>query len=792
MALSLNSTTAAPALPSPRREPAHPSTGDDAQRRSRRSALPGWLLVAVIAVPTVAVVHRYGVGWRAIAGFGGYVVLGLAVPGTLVWRAVRRRSGSLAEDVPPGLAVGYAVEVLAYLPARAVGAPLLVLAAPIGICLAFLTVRRMRRYWRRDRDAELPPTGWLWSMALIVGLVLLFACLAYLRSWASTNGVNNHDLPFHLALMAELKHHFPPQTPWVAGEALTYHWFGYADVAATSWVTGIELETLQLRLSYLPMVAALPMLISVAARRLTGRWWPGPVAAAISCFGLAADPFSWPMVPGGFRPATTAFSPVDDGSFLRLGNWNSFSQTFAAVICVPLVIVLVDLLRGRDRNWRAWALLTLLVAVMTGAKATYLPILLAGLLAALVVRLATARRLDPDVLRCVGILLSALAFAHVVLYRGGSQGMVFDPFADLYRAAVVRAIGLPAAPLTGWAPAGLAVLTLLSWAGVWCGIAGLVPRRRWTDPAYALLLGMGLAGLGGLLAFSHPGNSQTWFIVAARPYLALAAAGGLAALVSAGRVTRRQGYCLLGAAVLGSGIGWLISLIGPERAPSIASDGGRHVFYAVAWPYLALVAATAVVGLALWRGGNRLALPRGLAPALLVVVVTAYGAPAAAERIVQPAEAVVRDGFAVQGPPILMPRGARVAGRWLRDHSDPDDLVATNAHCRRPWCTNLHFWFTAFAERRFLVEGWGFTEKANGWRQDGKPLPRHAPFWDPGKLADNDAIFRSPSRERVERLRQVYGVRWLLVDEATGAPSSELGRYATLRFRAGSCAVYEL
>ena len=32
----------------------------------------------------------------------------------------------------------------------------------------------------------------------------------------------------------------PPQVPWVAGEPLQYHWYGYLHLAATSWVTGIE------------------------------------------------------------------------------------------------------------------------------------------------------------------------------------------------------------------------------------------------------------------------------------------------------------------------------------------------------------------------------------------------------------------------------------------------------------------------------------------------------------------------------------------------------------------------
>jgi hypothetical protein len=760
-----------------------------------RRAGPGlhrWLPFVLVAGPTIVAVHHYGVGWRDIAAFGGYVALGIAVPGTLVWRAVQRRSRSLALDGPVGLAVGYAIEVLAYLPARAVGAPLLVLVAPVGVGGAFLAVRRLRRYWRTGPDAVHPPTWWRWSMAVIAGLVMLFACLAYMRAFASTYGVNNHDLPFHLAIMGEVRHHVPPQVPWVAGEPLHYHWFGYLDIAATSWVTGIETRTLQVRLSYLPMVAALPVLVAVAARRLTGRWWPGPVAAAVTCFGVAADPYSWPLVPGGFRPMMTGFSPVDDGAFLRLGNWNSFSQTFAAVICVPLVVVLVDLLRGRDRSWRAWGLFVALVAVIAGAKATYLPILLAGLLATLVVTLAVTRRLEPAAVAGAGVLAAATGFAHVVLFGGASQGMTFDPLGDVHRTPLATAIGLPAGPVTGGPLVELTALTLLCWAGVWAGVAGLLRARRWTDPAYALLLGMGVAGLAGLLAFSQPGNSQTWFIVAARPYLALAAAAGLAALVPAG-LTRRVGYGLLGAAALGAGCAWLVSGVGPAVAPSAMTAGVAAVMVAVGWPYLALVAATVTLGLALWVGGRRRVALRGLAPALLVAAVMAYGAPSAVAKLAQPVRAAVADSFAaVDGPPALMPRGTRVAGRWLRDHSGPDDLVATNVHCRQPGCTNLHLWFSAFTERRFLVEGWGFTDKANGWRRDGGPSSRYAPFWDGAKLADNDEIFRSPSRAAADRLRQRYGVRWLFVDETADGVSPDLGRHTTLRYRAGSCAVYEL
>src|SRR5206468_950340 len=101
------------------------------------------------------------------------------------------------------------------------------------------------------------------------------------------------DMMFQVALAGELKNHVPATIPWVQGEPLHYHWFLYPEVAATSWVTGLEPMTLLYRLTIMPMLAAIVVLVAVTARRVTGLWWTGPAALAVFLLSFAPDPFRW-------------------------------------------------------------------------------------------------------------------------------------------------------------------------------------------------------------------------------------------------------------------------------------------------------------------------------------------------------------------------------------------------------------------------------------------------------------------------------------------------------------------
>ncbi|MEU4836441.1 hypothetical protein, partial [Streptosporangium sp. NPDC023615] len=148
----------------------------------------------------------------------------------------------------------------------------------------------------------------------------------------------------------------------------------------------------------------------------------------------------------------------------------------------------------------------------------------------------------------------------------------------------------------------------------------------------------------------------------------------------------------------------------------------------------------------------------------------------------------------VTAPATAPPPGALAAGRWLRDHSRPDELVATNAHCR--WgmenpCDGRHFWVAALTERRVLVEGWTYTARNTARWRPGMPT-LHLPFWDAALIGLNDTVFSAPTAENVRLLRERHGVRWLLADEHRRTVSPDLGSLATLRFRSGAYAVYRL
>jgi hypothetical protein len=135
------------------------------------------------------------------------------------------------------------------------------------------------------------------------------------------------------------------------------------------------------------------------------------------------------------------------------------------------------------------------------------------------------------------------------------------------------------------------------------------------------------------------------------------------------------------------------------------------------------------------------------------------------------------------------------AARWLRDHSDPADLVATNVHCVSPppqQCWHLNFYLSAYSERRLLVESWAYEEYVDEFSSRTGAFPPTVEFWDPERLAMNDAAITAPTEQN---LAYVYrrGVRWLIVDRLYGRESDALADgLAELRYQTERMAIYHL
>jgi len=295
--------------------------------------------------------------------------------------------------------------------------------------------------------------------------------------------------------------------------------------------------------------------------------------------------------------------------------------------------------------------------------------------------------------------------------------------------------------------------------------------------------GVCVGAIGAVAIISNVALNQIYYLVAAVGAFGIAAALGIERLVP--DPPRSRGPVIAVLAALG--LGWLtVSLVralGPQSVPTIADARTLDIAVPVLMPLLALIVA-AVIAFAILRSLTpRVPWIRGSTGLLVVALVMGYSLPGVANVVAKPF-----------GPPppagVIVPGDGIDAARWLRANSDPDDLVATNLHCG--WyatdydrCNPVSFWVSAYSERRVLVEGWTYTIKT-----EVLPSGNVAPFWDPGLLAANDLAFTNPSAVSVAKLRDEYGVRWLLADLTGAAP--DLGTYASLRYRAGDYAVYEL
>jgi hypothetical protein len=765
----------------------------------RRLPSAGWSAL-VFALAIVYVTMRYyGVSDRDQVMFAVYSLGCVTLPGTLIWRALQGRAGYLPFDAAFGTTAGFVIELPVYLVAREAGLPLAVLAWPIATIIGFAALPRLRRFWRGN--GERLPLGTSWTAALGVTFTIWTAAFSIFRynSLDEPNSAAMHmDFPFQFALVGVFKHDVPLNTPWVYGTDLLYHWYAYAHGAAASWVSGVEPQVMIMRLMPVPIFAAFLLLILALVHRITGRWWPGNLAVPLMLLGTVTLPLAW------------TGRPMDPLYFLD-NLWVSASQTFAALFCVAVVYVLCDMFRaapGELRRPVPWLVMIALIGALAGAKATFLPMLICGLGLAMAVRLVFLRKRPGPELFVLLICGAWMAFAQVVLYGSGSQGTEVNPFQTVKYTVLGRAVMGPQTPDNPWVP--ILVLTTVAVVAVlagWAGMVGLL-RKGWrTDPIVHVMLGFALSGLGALYALAHPGLSQSYFGRSAAPYFGILAALGISALLPAGERPPRKFFLTAGAGVAASVTLLLVvrSTVGADAPPDPLDSWSLSQ---AVKPYAVLFGALAVIVALLAVAARFVRLGRAHTVAVLAVTVAAIAVSSGVvnskplwERLVSGESQ--RDIIA-PGNVLAMPPGAIEASRWLRDHSEPRDLVATNSHCRLGfnYCDSRDFWLAAFSERQVILEGWSYTEPAfaTGGLWD-RTLYR-SKFWKPNLLAANDKVFTEPTAERVTEFTREHKVRWLVAVTPTLVPdptrraetgaSPELGQFATERFKAGNVTVYEV
>lgn len=292
-----------------------------------------------------------------------------------------------------------------------------------------------------------------------------------------------------------------------------------------------------------------------------------------------------------------------------------------------------------------------------------------------------------------------------------------------------------------------------------------------------------------MTAFSYPGLSQVYYLKGAAGAFGLLTAAGIAAVLPVRARYVALIACVSVAGLVGGVAVLVVRAIGPSDIPTLARTQLFGVLPAIILPVLALVgiAGGAYVLLAS-VAPDRPAL-RGAGPLLIIALVMGFSLPNVATLLASPFVGERLSGETIPGDGVA-------AARWLRDHSDTGDVVATNLHCRgllhRPEvCDARHFWVSGYSERRMVVEGWAYTQRATASAMELGVSDRTVPFWDQTLLALNDLAFSHPTPAVLAALQDQLGVRWLFAD-LTGADSDALVRMADLRYREGTFAVYEL
>ena len=762
-------------------------------RFARSAALP-WLpaggLVVVVLLGT-------GTAASAIAAYIAYLLFAVLLPGTLVHRALRGATSPVGVELALGTATGLALELLAWAVATAASAQAYLRWWPLLVVVPSALTPAGRRLWRRSPPPPGRPAGGTatsWVVAVVYAYLTLVVALPAIRSTALPPRPSSwyQDLYWHLSIAADLTQRVPPNVPQVAGRTLRYHWFSDAHLAASHLISGVPLPTVLVRLWLLPVIAVVLGLLVAVAHRLSGRLWPGAVAAALNAAPAMLVPWR------GFRPPTTGVIVP-----------SSPSQVYGVVFLLLAVDVLIDVIRGQ-RVGRGWLLVLLAVAAASGSKPSVLPVLLVGLCCALAVNLARRRAVRPTIgaaVLVVGVL--ALSARTVAGSTSGSSlrvGGILAFLSPWRRYTGERALtGTGGWFVPGLHPGRAAVVAgllgavlLLQYTWVLCGLP-LLRRPTRADPAVAALAGSTLAGLTALLVLDHPSASQIYFALTAAPLAALLAGWGLACAL-AGPTTDSTWRRRIGASSIGLTAGIAVAVaaavtaVGIARASAPRARTSAQIPFALAQPMIVLL-LLGLLGTAGWLVLRR-SRPglRGGGVGVLCLALVAGSLLTGPARGVSRLPADLRSAGTVPRRAVSGPE--TVAAQWISRHAGPNDVVATNVHCltfhTRPQCDARAFWVSAFTERRVLVEGWGYTDEAQAANGRGGRSYHNQPFDDPALLAANDRVFTDPSAPALARLRAAHGVRWLFADRRAGPVSARLATLADLRVDSPTVEVFAL
>jgi hypothetical protein len=444
------------------------------------------------------------------------------------------------------------------------------------------------------------------------------------------------------------------------------------------------------------------------------------------------------------------------------------------------------------------------------------------------------RRLDRALRALLLLVAVAVAFelAVLVIYRGGSYGLIVDPGGRLsvQTSALFPGLG------TGKPAIALLTALLVSTVPLLPRLAGLIwlGARRRDDPATWITVGTCIGGFAAAYLLRHPAQSELYFIFSAYPLAVVGSAYGFTDAFQAYRARadihlRKLVPALAASVVAGTVAAAVVAFSQPglwplqrwahdhprdplARSVPATEQAGWYLLPlaqllgAVAVAAIVVVVGFSVVGAAVTR--RRPSWKRAAVPVVPVVVTVLLGTGvygmsqtiagtdngSLAERMRYFVSRAASDGMLPTTQDLVD------GGRWLDSHAGPDDVVAVNRYCvqtadwraGRSRCDAREFSPSAFSQRRSYVGGWAYADRNLAVAWSAPPPYRKIPFWDPDRLARQDAAFQRPTADVLAELYR-DGVRWLWADIRDGPVATDrLDRLADLRYSGPNLRIWEV
>lgn len=739
-----------------------PVTGTTA-RHSRFSDAVGniWVLLALLGFQAYVV----GAGlpaWHAALAMAG-VLITQVFPGALIWRTIRPRNGWLLEDVFMGFAMGICVAVPAQIVAGLAHSRIPAIVLPLVVAALLLAVPITRH---RIQDAQWSPLPWWFGFGVaLTSLAFVTSLISYARTnrlhWGPGPGAPQVDTYLHLALAAELLQRGPVEWPTVKGATLGYQWFTHAWIAHVTAVSGVPLDEVLMR--FMPALMPVVAVVSVAVLGL--RLSHSPVVGVTSAIGSTL------LGQGNVFGVTTSALPL-----------TPLSPTVGLAIAPLMAFVAVLAMRWRGQaRTGAWIALPLLTCISTGLKGSAGPIVVAGMALAILAMAIWRRRMVLPVVADLITVGVTLALTMAVVYRGSAAGLAFDPAAGATQTPLSHLLG----GVPTWKMQVVAAVTAFAAGMTRALYAFALPFRAEDrrDPLTWVLIGSAIAGAAPVALFYHPGASQYYFLMTAIPLAAVGSALGAWRIYHA--LQPRERWIVAGVGVIGAGLFFYV--------PMWLTGGqvGHHQLRkAVVQIAIGVVIVLICAAVAYLAARQRRWITTVSAAAAVVMLSGLFGVA----KIYQSGITLTQ----VPGPvSIRSPSAATddqiAVARYIRDHSDVDDLVMTNRHCRTPikpdHCDTRRWLVTAFTERQSFIEGWTATPEATNLAPHGRDSIT-INYWHPNLLELNDTFYTEPSAEAQRKLWD-QGVRWIYM-ENTMPHAESLEPYATLRFSTPDASAWQL